>query len=283
MTRILVPYDQSEQADYALEHALSSFDSATIVLMHVVEPSGEHTGVAGYEPSQYPGQQANAEEMLDGVREEYDDTERIEMVVRHGRPAHATLGYVDQASIDHVVIGSHGRDGAARLLLGSVAETVARRSPVPVTVVRNPPPSGSPGQILVPFDGSTHSRRALVYAFENFPGADVTALYVAYPQTEHVRDTAGVERPQGWEAEPEDHAQSVLAGAEEIADDHDRPLETRSAAGTPADTIVEFATEEDVDHVVLGSAGRDGIARLLLGSVAETVMRRSPASVTIAK
>ena len=282
MSRVLVPYDQSDQADYALEHALSTFESATVVLLHVVEPAGGHTGVAaGYEASHYPGQHESAEEMLDGVRETNDAGGRIETAVRYGRPAHTTLAYVDEAGVDHVVMGSHGRDGAARLLLGSVAETVARRSSVPVTVVRQTPPSDAPEQVLVPFDGSTHSRRALTYALESFPETDITALYVTYPPTEHDRTGSGV--AQSWEAESEDHAGSVLSGATDIAADHDRSVETRSAAGTPADTIVEFVGEADVGHVVLGSAGRDGIARLLLGSVAETVIRRSPVSVTIAK
>jgi nucleotide-binding universal stress UspA family protein len=283
MSRILVPYDNSEQADYALTHAMATFDSATIVLLHIVEPGSDYTGVAGYEPSRYPDQQQHAEEMLDDVREAHDESERIETAVRYGRPAHTVLSYVDQESIDHVVIGSHGRDGAARLLLGSVAETVARRSPVPVTVVRDPPSSGTPDHVLVPFDGSTHSRRALAYALETFTDADITALYVAYPPTERVRDAPGSETLQGWEDEREGHTESVLSGATDIAEEHGRSVETRSVAGTPADTIVEFAEEEAVGHVVLGSAGRDGIVRLLLGSVAETVMRRSPASVTIAK
>jgi len=56
--------------------------------------------------------------------------------MRVGRPARAIEECAEEAAVDHVVIGSHGRDGIARILLGSVAETVVRRSPVPVTAVR---------------------------------------------------------------------------------------------------------------------------------------------------
>jgi len=57
-------------------------------------------------------------------------------VVRHGRPVGQLLGYATTGGIDHIVLGSPGRDGTGRLLLGSVAETVVWRSPVPVTVAK---------------------------------------------------------------------------------------------------------------------------------------------------
>jgi len=53
-----------------------------------------------------------------------------------GRPAREITDELESGEYDHVVMGSHGRSGVSRILLGSVAETVLRRSPVPVTVVR---------------------------------------------------------------------------------------------------------------------------------------------------
>lgn len=283
-TRVLVPYDQSEQADYALAHATGRFESATIVLLNVVEPFTDHTGAAGYEPSRYPQQLETAEEMLENVRDQSDAADRIETVVRYGRPAHTVLRYIDDNSIDEIVMGSHGRDGATRLLLGSVAETVARRSPVPVTVVRTEPATDALDNILVPFEGSIHARNALTYALDQFESADITALYVTYPPTESIRDAgSGFEILEDWDEEREDHAESVLGIAEEVAGDHGRAIRTESIAGEPAETIVGFAEANAVDHIVIGSAGRGGISRLLLGSVAETVTRRAPVSVTIAK
>jgi nucleotide-binding universal stress UspA family protein len=66
--------------------------------------------------------------------EEYTGTVTTELI--YGRPVHVIPRYVETHGVDEVVIGSRGRDGTARLLLGSVAETVVRRVPIPVTVVR---------------------------------------------------------------------------------------------------------------------------------------------------
>ena len=60
----------------------------------------------------------------------------VETAIEVGRPAATIVEEARERDVDHIVVGSHGRTGASRILLGSVAETVARRSPVPVTIVR---------------------------------------------------------------------------------------------------------------------------------------------------
>ncbi|MFC7058016.1 universal stress protein [Halovenus salina] len=283
-TRVLVPYDTSEQASYALEHALGEFDDAEIVLEHVIEPFTNYTGAGGYDTTRYKQELENAEEMLETVCDRYDD-DRIETLVHYGRPVHKVLQTIDEEDIDTVVIGSHGRDGATRLLLGSVAETVARRSPVPVTVVRQPADSyETPERILVPFEGSETSEHALQYALDHFEDATVTALYVAVPAKGDIGTVEDAfDALENWDDERTAHVESILSAAETVAADNDRTVETRSVDGTPEDALVEFAEQENVDRVVLGSTGRDGLSRLLLGSVAETVVRRSPVSVTVVK
>lgn len=283
-TRVLVPYDTSEQADYALEHALGEFGDAEIILEHVIEPFTNYTGAGGYDTTRYKQELENAESMLETVCERYDD-DRIETLVHYGRPVHKILQTADEEDIDTIVIGSHGRDGATRLLLGSVAETVARRSPVPVTVVRQPAERyEAPDHVLVPFEGSDASKHALQYALDRFEDATVTALYVAVPAK---GDTGTVDNVfdalEDWDDERTAHVESILSAAETVAADSDRTVDTQNIDGTPADAIIEFADEEGIDRIVLGSTGRDGLTRLLLGSVAETVVRRSPVSVTVVK
>lgn len=136
-------------------------------------------------------------------------------------------------------------------------------------------------RVLVPVDGSGPSAAALEYTLEQFGDDDVTVLYVMDPvdgATSWGPGSAG-----DWLSEAEERAESILGDAAERADAAERRLETDSVVGRPARSIVEYADEHDVDHVVIGSHGRDGLSRVLLGSVAETVIRRSPVPVTVVR
>lgn len=138
MKRVLVAYDGSPQSDEALDHALAEFPDAEIVVLNVIDPaaasySGDEMSMAG---DNWPdAAMERAERVLEEARERAGDR-AIEAEHTVGRPGRAIVRYAEENAIDHVVTGSHGRTGVARLLLGSVAETVVRRSPVPVTVVR---------------------------------------------------------------------------------------------------------------------------------------------------
>lgn len=139
MTHVLVPVDDSKRAREALEFALDGYADAEITVLHVISPT---TVVAVSEPSVWDDQlaeriQQEAEELLAEIRSEAkarDIDVRTEIV--QGNVSRAIVEYAGEHDIDHIVIGSHGRTGVSRVLLGSVAETVVRRAPVPVTVVR---------------------------------------------------------------------------------------------------------------------------------------------------
>ena len=140
---VLVPVDDSDGAKNALEFALEEYADAEITALNVVDPSDFYaaTGIEGGAMANYDQIRQNHENRAKRILEAA--TERaaehgveIETDQVLGAVARAIVDYVEEAEIDHVVIGSHGRTGASRILLGSVAETVARRSPVPVTIVR---------------------------------------------------------------------------------------------------------------------------------------------------
>ncbi|MFC4541396.1 universal stress protein [Halosolutus amylolyticus] len=132
---VIVPIDGSEQAGRALDYALEEYPDAAITLLHVFSggPPEIHLEKRG---SDYDDLRARRREMLDRLADERAHGGPIETEVVTGRPSREIVRYADEHDIDHVVMGSHGRDGASRVLLGSVAETVVRRTPVPVTVVR---------------------------------------------------------------------------------------------------------------------------------------------------
>ena len=128
--QLLVPMDDSALARAALEHALTAFGEVAVTVVHVVDDlevayGGGAPGVADGEPDFFADVRSIADEH--GVVVETDTIE--------GAPADAIVEYVRTEPVDAIVMGSEGRSGVSRVLLGSVAEAVARQSPVPVTIV----------------------------------------------------------------------------------------------------------------------------------------------------
>ncbi|MFT4947833.1 MAG: nucleotide-binding universal stress UspA family protein [Natronomonas sp.] len=279
---VLVAYDGSEQSAFALEMAVEAFPEQTLRLVHVIEPFADHTEAGGYSATRYEQEFERAESMLQEVIDSLPADRSAEQVVRYGRPIHELLAVAEDEDIDHIVMGSHGRDGAKRLLLGSVAETVVRRASAPVTVVRQRPAgSESPTRVLVPFDGSEPAKAALEYAVDRYSDAEITAVYAVYPP----RDVTDTEENapgalESWADHLDEHTEAVIHAAEDHVDDG---IRTDTVGGDPAPAIVRYAEEHDVDHIVMGSHGRDGIQRLIMGSVAETVVRRAPTTVTVVR
>jgi len=132
-------------------------------------------------------------------------------------------------------------------------------------------------RILVPLDGSSESEAALREAFDLFPEAEIHTFHVVqvtkFPQDPN---------KSAYELAVE-KGREILDRADEIAGKHDRGIETRMKEGHAAKTIVRYAEENEVDHIVMGSTGWSGTSRVLLGSVAESVTRRAPCSVVIVR
>jgi nucleotide-binding universal stress UspA family protein len=139
-----------------------------------------------------------------------------------------------------------------------------------------------PKRVLVPVDGSPHSRRALEFAVDEWPDARIVLLYVVDPVD--ARSTRGF-----LPAENEAWVREAKADGRDLIDDYrssipgGTPADSRVEVGRPADTIVDVAGEDDVDHVVMGSHGRKGVRRVLLGSVTESVARNATVPVTIVR
>ncbi|WP_338742168.1 universal stress protein [Haloplanus salilacus] len=139
--RLLVPVDGSDPADAALDFAFEEYPDADLTILSVVDPTDIGYGSVDAAPSTFDHLQQRAEDRTERVldeaearAEEHGVTVRRETVV--GMPSRAIVEWAEENEIDGIVIGSHGREGVSRVLLGSVAETVVRRSSVPVTVVR---------------------------------------------------------------------------------------------------------------------------------------------------
>jgi nucleotide-binding universal stress UspA family protein len=139
-------------------------------------------------------------------------------------------------------------------------------------------------KILVPIDGSEQSREALEYALEQFSDADIAVINVIDPiEAGYTAQATVPGYSEEWFEQAKDSAEELFEEAQETADEYDHDLDTATEVGRPSRTIVDYAEDNDVDHIVIGSHGRSGVSRILLGSVAESVVRRSPVPVTIVR
>ena len=139
--RLLVPVDGSEQAHEAVEFVTDEHDDGVVVLLHVINPAeagyGAQASIPSFSEEWYEGEKDAAKDRFDEVSDQAVDTDLVfERVIEVGKPTRVIVDYAADNDIHQIVMGSHGRSGVTRILLGSVAEAVVRRSPVPVTVVR---------------------------------------------------------------------------------------------------------------------------------------------------
>ncbi|MDF9746780.1 universal stress protein [Natrinema salsiterrestre] len=139
-------------------------------------------------------------------------------------------------------------------------------------------------RVLVPFDDSEPAADALEYAFDLFPDGDVVVLTVIdTASVSYIPNAAGDAGASDDARTGPSEATADRTATETIADERGRDVETRTRTGTPAQEILEYVERNPIDHVVIGSHGRSGVARIVLGSVAEVVVRHSPVPVTVVR
>lgn len=212
---------------------------------------------------------------------------RTDHAVLRGRPADALLEWIAHHLPDIVIVGSRGASAFERALVGSVSAELVDGSPVPVLVARRP----TLERVVVAVDGSVIASQAVatVRRWPFLATAEIRALSVAPEQISWWpgellaanRDVAGAGRDAATTALREHDAIAGEAAAELRAVGFAAEPEVR--AGSPASTILAFAREWDADLVIMGSHGRTGLARLLLGSVARNVLHHAGCSVLVVR
>ncbi len=206
-----------------------------------------------------------------------------------GRPATAIVEEAERVGCDLIVVGSRGRGTFATSLIGSVAAEVVDHAPCPVLVAR----TARWGRVILADDGSSEAEAAasLLATWPIFQG--VTARVVSVAPIDGGLSVPVPAGPVRHEDAPEPYAAAVDAVRTAWAAlAHDRALEleksgvhsrAESGVGDPAREIVNAAARTDTDVIVMGSRGRTGVERLLLGSVARNVLTQAPCSVLIAR
>lgn len=282
MKRILVPLDGSRlsEAIVPLAEALARDYEAGLLLLRALQPLGS--------PDAEAKAQDEAEAYLRTMAADLAARGRsVEWKVWYDEPGRAIADAARYNAADLIVMTTHGRGGLTRLMLGSVAEGLVRQSPVPVLLVRGDL-SWHPGtlaKILVPLDGSELSEAVLpVVAGLAGPFDFAIELLRAI---EPIPAFVATELSAG-------HSEEVLrlkeADAEGYLTKLATPLQARGlrvahsvALGPAVDAIVRRARESGAGLIAMTTHGRSGVGRLLLGSVAERVLRAAPVPVLLWK
>lgn len=242
----------------------------------------------------------------------------LEHLTRQGHPAEEILRAIDEIGADLVVLGTHGRTGVQRLVAGSVAEAVLRRAHCPVVALRSPShlpaKPDTPGvaaessavhpirTILHPTDFSERSDSAfhvacsLAQEYE----ARLIVLFAAPTATVFGGTFPGVPTdPRIYQHAFEERLRQIrIPSVDEVPQTNDaieQPLdglrttvskilvEHRLSEGDAAVEILQVADAVEADLIVLGTHGRTGLSRVLMGSVTEAVLRGSPCPVLAVK
>jgi nucleotide-binding universal stress UspA family protein len=142
----------------------------------------------------------------------------------------------------------------------------------------------APTHVLVPLDGSPLSDEALTEALELFD-CQVTVLNVVTPLDATMSEGGVLEPGEDRRESARDRADRIVERARKQAAEADRTVETAIETGDPAEAILGYVDEHDVDHVVMGGHGgeRSSITRRLLGTVATTVVGEAPVTVTVVR
>lgn len=278
---ILLPFDGSDGAAETLHHAaeIAHWADATIHVLFVADTTRDSVTVVETQVVDALVQEGKdiveeAEKTLRTLGGDYDSD------VVQGNPAPTIVEYAERYDHDLIVMPTHGRKGVSRYLVGSVTEKVVRLASVPVLTVRMQPDEqlAFPYEnILIPTDGSAGATHAAEHGLSLATSCDATvhALSVVDDTSlgQNVRSTiSGRERKQtATDAVDDLVSEAEIHGVTDIV--------SHIEHGTPIEVILDTIESSDIDAVVMGTMGRRGTDRILLGSVAEKTVRSAPVPV----
>lgn len=269
--RILIPLDVLDETHPVLLKAAQSFPDAECHLLHVVASSAtmSRAGAATYAT-------VMAHTEIDAELAAVARTSLAKLgqgeVVTSGQVIPEILHRAESGAFDFILMGTAGRSGLERFFLGSVAEAVVRESPIPVITWRaaatNKP---RPVQrILVLQDFSPAAKRALAFAEQHFPHAQIDLVHGVVPGVVEASQGGGTgglssmllaENRLNWLQETK--TKLAKLGGGEIVE------------GDIADIALARAASGDYDLLALGTSAKDTFERLMFGSVAQKVVRNA--------
>lgn len=292
--RILFPTDFSDLANRALDHALAlahrheaELHLLHAVVLHADDPHDPAHLLPNAEEIRVRLEEGAARRMTSQLQERDADLRAVVRVQRRGMAAAPViLEYASEIEADVIVMSTRGRRGLGHALLGSVTEEVVRLAWCPVLTIRygGSPPVAEPRSVLVPVDFSRHSESAAACAAKicRTYGARMHLLHV-YEQPLHpeVYVGGGLAGLPSLGVVAERLRDSLREVAEQAGPDVDVDIHVRE--GRAVAGILAVGAEVDADLIVIATHGLTGLAHVLLGSVAERVVRRAECPVLTVK
>jgi len=276
---ILAASDLSEKSRVALSRAalLASDHGARLELLHVVEDVDREQHLAPH-PSQ--AHQVALHRLTEEASAAIPGGIAYHCRVDAGKAFVAIIRAARQMPADLIVIAAHGSHSIRDIFLGTTAEKVVRKGGLPVLVAKNP--SVAPyRRVLVPTDFSEASRQAMFAALALAPKAHLDLLHVYEAWGEgrlSLADPSGEARER-YRQQAREGAEAAMAEWLRGIDLGSRQVKRHFRHGHPGALIPQVAGELKADLVAMGTAGRTGLPYILLGSVAEHVLREAPCDV----
>jgi nucleotide-binding universal stress UspA family protein len=293
--RILCPIDFSDFSRRALDYAvaIARWYDSTITLLHVsaLVPVAAYAPGGGVLPSAAltpADREALLAEMKRVAEGEAGTTVPIESDLAEGSTAVEILAKAEAMGADLLVMGTHGRSGFERLILGSVTEKVLRKAACPVLTVPRGVPDAVPAtpvlfkRILCAVDFSDCSMHALNYAMSLAQEADahLTVMHVIelppdVPREAHQTMLAGPRSLREYIGLAEEDRRARLKDAVPDAVRAYCTVDTILATGKPYREVLRVAGDQNADLLVMGVHGRGAVDRLLFGSTAQHLVRQA--------
>ncbi len=283
---IVVGYDESLSSKAALKEASRwvKMHGGKLFLIHAVFFDQEEFAIL---PSQMEkrfefGTNVCLQAKKD-LHNEFGLNGSVESMVCEGEPPEVIVDMAHGKNADLIALGTYGRKGFKRLLMGSVTSQVIMNSPCDVLVVTRECTrcTGRYSSLLVPFDGSESSKKALVRACElsKLDGGELTVLYVI-PRYEEMMDffkTETITKSLFQEAE------KILDVAKKIAAGLGVQIKAVVQEGHAGDKTVELAEKFRNDLIVMGTHGWSGVNKAIMGSTTERIIANAARPILIVK
>lgn len=291
---ILVPIDFSTMSVDAINTARHLADrvGATIHLAHFchfdytfITPASPAVPFS-FTPNQQNGE-ASVEKELKALARKHGAASAISHVSR-GEPAFDEIcRLAQQIPADLIVMPTHGRSGLKHVFLGSTAERVVQHAPCPVFVIRQKRRQTKTGprlkRILVPVDFSACSRAGLQYAIDFAAEfrATIVLLHATYLGYIYSSEGTDIYDVPGLQKVARESAERRMRDFVRKVNFRDVTFETAFTDGSPVIDICAFAKDHAIDLIVTSTHGLTGLKHLMIGSIAEQVVRRAPCSVLV--